>query len=207
MTSASSHRVLTRRGAHCESSSILDIDLDYFNLVGDPANALSDLLTWADHPVDVIAETHADAVRYWVKLVDARRLPVPMHILHIDEHHDMMNQRNTINAANVMYHAMQRWVKCRVYWMAEGSVDTPAMWLDPEVWSKLKRRFRMGTRYPKKWPAPQFVSITISADFLRPGLKDILMKEIMNRQKKWSNHEIQRKATILHQAPYLNIPA
>lgn len=96
----------------------------------------------------------------------------------------MMDRKNTINSANVMYHAMLRWPKCRVYWMVENPIDTPAMWLDDDVWKQLRRRFRMGGKRPKKWPAPSFVSVTISADFLRPNLKDILMDEIMRIEKK-----------------------
>jgi len=169
-------------------TSILDIDLDYFNLVSDPIQALSEILAWANRPVDVLVDNHADAMRRWLKLVASGRLLFPTHILHIDEHHDMMDQRNTINIANVMYHAMSRWPECRVYWMAKDSIDTPAMWLDDDVWKRLRTRFRMGTQRPQKWPAPEFLSVTISADFLRPNLKDALMDEIMRREKGWLNH-------------------
>ena len=173
-------------------SSILDIDLDYFNLVSDPIGALTELLAWSHRPVDVVADNHADAMRHWAKLVDAGSTPVPRYILHVDEHHDMMDQKNTINIANVMYHAMLRWPRCRVYWMAEDSIETPGMWLDPDVWGRLRRRFRMGRQRPKKWPTPHFLSVTISVDFVRPDLRDALMEEIMYRQKKWSNNEVHR---------------
>ena len=173
-------------------ASILDIDLDYFNLVSDPIRELSELLAWANRPVDVLADSHADAMRHRAKLVNSGRLPVPMYVLHVDEHHDMMDQRNTINIANVMYHTMRRWPNCRVYWMAEGSIDTPGMWLDPDVWKQLRRRFRIGRQRLKQWPAPNFVSVTISADFVWPSLGDALLEAIMWWQKKWPNHEVHR---------------
>ena len=166
-------------------TSILDIDLDYFNLVSDPIMALSEMLACANRPIDVLSDNHADAIYRWIKLVASGKLSFPTHILHADEHHDMMDQKNTINSANIMYHAMSRWPKCRVYWMAKNSIDTPAMWLDNDVWKQLRTRFHMGKQRPQKWPAPVFLSVTISADFLRPNLKAALMDEIMRREKKW----------------------
>jgi hypothetical protein len=174
--------------------SILDIDLDYFNLVSDPIRALSEMLAWTNRTVDVLADNHADAIRRWVKLVASGRLSFPTHIFHADEHHDMMDQKTTINAANVMYQAMSRWPKCRVYWMVEDSIDTPAMWLDDDVWKRLRTRFRMGTQRPQQWLVPEVLSVTISADFLRPNLKDALMDEIMHREMKWSIKGMQRTA-------------
>ena len=168
-------------------SSLLDIDLDYFNLAHDPLGALSEILGWANRPVDVLAENHTDALRYWVKLVDSGRLPRPTHILHADEHHDIMDQKDRMNLANVMYHAMVRWRKCRVYWMAQESVDTPGTWLAPETWSELKSRFRMGTKRPPRWPKPDFVSVTVSPAFVPAELQDSLVGRILAEQKKWSN--------------------
>jgi hypothetical protein len=89
-------------------TSILDIDLDYFNLVSDPIRALSEMLAWANRPVDVLADNHADAMRRWVKLVASGRLSFPIHIFHAHEHYDMMDRKTTINVAKVMYHAMSR---------------------------------------------------------------------------------------------------
>lgn len=163
------------------ATSILDIDLDYFNLVSDPIRALSELLTWVNRPVDVLADTHDDAMRRWVRLIASGKLSLPTHILHVDEHHDMMDQKPTINVANVIYHAMSRWPKCRVYWMVERAIDIPAMWLAEDMWKNLKKRFRMGTQLPQKWPKPDFLSVAISADFLRPNLKDALMDVIKKR--------------------------
>ncbi len=165
-------------------TSILDIDLDYFNFVSDPIRALSEMLAWADRPVDIVADNHADAMHRWIKLVGSGKLSSPTHILHVDEHHDMMDQKSGINIANVMYHAMSKWPKCRVHWMTQEPVDTPAMWLEHDVWRRLRTRFRMGNQRPRKWPSPDLLSVTISADFLRPGLKDALMAEIMRMEKK-----------------------
>jgi hypothetical protein len=172
-------------------ASILDIDLDYFNLVKDPVRVLSELLAWTGRPVDVLAERHGDALRRWVRLAASGRLPAPTHILHVDEHHDMMDSKTNINDANVMYRAMSMWPECRVFWMAEGMIDTPALWLDDSIWKRLKTRFRMGTRHPLKWPAPDFLSVTVSADFLRPGLKELLMEEIMRSEKKWPGKRLR----------------
>ena len=44
----------------------------------------------------------------------------------------VLDQKTTVNDANVMFHAMSRWPKCRVYWMTEHSIDTPVMWLDDD---------------------------------------------------------------------------
>jgi hypothetical protein len=173
------------------ATSILDIDLDYFNLVSDPIRAMSETLAWANRPVDVLADNHADAMHRWVSLVASGRLSFPTHILHVDGHHVMMEQKTTIDVANVMGHAMSRWPKCRVYWMAEDSIDTPAMWPDDDVWKRLRTRFRMGTQRPQQWPAPEFLAVTISADFLRPNLKDALLDEIMRREKKWPLNGMQ----------------
>jgi hypothetical protein len=162
-------------------TSILDIDLDYFNLISDPVGVLSELLAWANRPIDVLVDNHADAMRRWMKLIASGKLSLPTHILHVDEHHDMMDQKTILNDANVMYHAMSQWTKCHVYWMTEHSIDTPVMWLDDDVWKRLKTRFRMGTQYPENWPAPDFLSVTISPDFLHPKLKGALMDEIMRR--------------------------
>ena len=96
-------------------ASILDIDLDYFNLVKDPVRALSELLAWADRPVDVLADRHGDALRRWVRLAASGRFPEPTHILQVDEHHDMMDSKTNSNDANVMCQALSRWPECRVF--------------------------------------------------------------------------------------------
>jgi len=46
-------------------SSILDIDLDYFNLVNNPVTSIGRLLAWAGRPVCIVAEDHAQVVKKW----------------------------------------------------------------------------------------------------------------------------------------------
>ena len=48
-------------------SSILDIDLDYFNLMDNPVQPLSQLLAWAASPVAFVVENHHQAVRRWMR--------------------------------------------------------------------------------------------------------------------------------------------
>lgn len=38
--------------------SIFDVDLDYFNLVGDPVQRFRELLAWAERPVGLFVEEH-----------------------------------------------------------------------------------------------------------------------------------------------------
>jgi hypothetical protein len=47
--------------------SILDIDLDYFNLAENPTSALQDILFWGDRPVDFIVDKHSHALPRWKK--------------------------------------------------------------------------------------------------------------------------------------------
>ena len=49
-------------------TSILDIDLDYFNLLNDPVGVQSELLAWANRPIDVLVDNHAE--RGWCNSVD-----------------------------------------------------------------------------------------------------------------------------------------
>jgi len=39
-------------------SSILDVDLDYFAVLDNPVKRLSDLMEWANQPVNTIVEKH-----------------------------------------------------------------------------------------------------------------------------------------------------
>ena len=81
-------------------SSILDIDLDYFRLVADPLERFEKLLEWAGEPIAFIVEKHHKAFARWKDRVRRGTLASPSHILHIDEHHDMMDQRRNANIAN-----------------------------------------------------------------------------------------------------------
>ena len=112
-------------------SSILDIDLDYFRLVTNPLRRFEKLLEWAGAPIAFIVEEHHKAFARWKDRVRRGTLASPSHILHIDEHHDMMDQRRNANIANFMYHAMRTWPQCRVHWLTERPImDSPRFWLD-----------------------------------------------------------------------------
>ncbi len=159
-------------------SSILDIDLDYFNLSEKPIEQLARLLAWADGPVSFTVEKHHDSLRRWKSYVRTGKLREPKYILHVDEHHDMMNERRTPNIANVIYHAMRIWPEVRVHWMVANPIDTPAMWLSEDAWQSLSKRFTMGTHIPRKWPKPQLISICTSPEFVTSLLRIELLSEI-----------------------------
>ena len=108
-------------------SCILDIDLDYFNLIENPEKRLRELLDWGNRRISFIVEKHHKAFSRWKDRVKRGTLRPPSHILHVDEHHDMMDQKRNTNIANFMYHAMRTWKSCRVYWMVDHPIDSPEM--------------------------------------------------------------------------------
>ena len=156
-------------------SSILDIDLDYFNLVDSPVQRLAQLLDWAECPVSFVVENHHKALRRWRNSVKKGNLRKPQYILHVDEHHDMMDEKVTPNIANFMYHAMRTWPEVRVHWLVEQPIDSPSMWLCDETWRVLSRRFTCGAHRPRKWPKPQLVSVCTSPEFVPVRLRNALM--------------------------------
>ena len=158
-------------------SSLLDIDLDYFCLVENPVQRLRRLLAWAGCPVALVVERHNKVLPFWRNLVRRERLAPPDHILHVDEHHDMMDERSTPNIGNFMRHAMAEWPKCRVYWMVEQGFDSPRMWLGDEIWRRLRPRFRTGNDIPLGWPKPNLVTVCTSPEFVDKGLRDRLTEE------------------------------
>ena len=156
-------------------SSILDIDLDYFNLMDNPAQRLAQLLAWADCPVSFVVEKHHEALRRWRSCVKKGSLREPQYILHVDEHHDMMDERATPNLANLICHAMRTWPKVRVHWLVEQAIDSPAMWLSDDTWTLLSTRFTWGPRRPAKWPKPQLVSVCTGPEFVPVRRRNKLM--------------------------------
>ena len=156
-------------------SLLLDIDLDYFNLMGDPTGALEQLLIWARCPVAFVVERHNHAFAQWRRRVREGRLPTPSHILHVDEHHDMMDERKRANMANVMYHAMRLWPECRVHWLVQEAIDSPAMWLSDDTWAHLRQRFSHGSCRPRSWPRPDLVSICTSPEFVEEAQRERLL--------------------------------
>jgi hypothetical protein len=62
----------------------MDIDLDYFNLMDNPAQKLVKLLAWADCPVSFMVENHHEALRRWVSYIDSGRyLDVSVHTVYL----------------------------------------------------------------------------------------------------------------------------
>jgi hypothetical protein len=147
-------------------SSILDIDLDYFNLVDNPVQRLEQLVDWADCPVSFVVENHHEALHRWRSCVKKGSLREPKYILHVDEHHDMMDEKAKPNIANFVYHAMRTWPEVQVHWLVEEPIDSPAMWLSDNTWKILSRRFTWGSHMPHKWPKPQLVSVCTSPEFV-----------------------------------------
>lgn len=90
-------------------SSILDIDLDYFVILDDPTKRLKDILEWANRPIDFIVEEHHRVLRRWEVYIKKGMISPPRYILHVDEHHDMMDEKKMPNIANVVYQAMPSW--------------------------------------------------------------------------------------------------
>ncbi len=171
--------------------SILDIDLDYFNLMQDAPHSLGQLLNWAACPVSMVVDRHNHAFARWRKKWQANGIE-PSYILHVDEHHDMMDQRQQTNIANFMFHAMRIWPQCRVHWLVQYPIDTPAMWLDDETWNSLRRRFSYGPNRPSRWPKPNVVSVCTSPDFVDPNLAAELIEvlsEFMANHHKGRNAE------------------
>ena len=104
-------------------------------------------------------------------------MATPTNILHVDEHHDMMDEKVTPNIANVILHAMRKWPECRVHWLVEQPIDSPEMWLNEETWRSIAPRFSMGSRRPRGWPKPDLVSVCTSPDFVKPALRHHLWAE------------------------------
>jgi len=158
--------------------SILDIDLDYFNTIEDPIQQLNNLLTWANCPVDFIVEEHYVVLKHWQEHIEKRNLTSPTHILHVDDHHDMMDEQAVPNIANVMVHALCRWPQCRVHWLVEKPIDSPEMWLSDSKWVQLAARFSMGPNKPIGWCKPDIVSVCTSDAFVTKALREKLLAEI-----------------------------
>jgi len=157
--------------------SILDIDLDYFNLMPGAGDQLRRLLRWANCPVTSVVNRHNHAFGRWRKQWRADGVS-PTHILHVDEHHDMMDQRQQTNIGNFIFHAMRMWPECRVHWLVQQAIDSPAMWIEDDIWDEFRRRFTHGARRPDNWPKPHHVSVCTSPEFVAPDLARELMEVV-----------------------------
>jgi hypothetical protein len=159
-------------------TSILDIDLDYFNLLDDPLDRLNELLDWAKRPVDKIVDHHHKSLEYWKQALAKRSLAAPQFILHVDEHHDMLSETRPIQFGNFLYFAMQRWPECRVHWQVDNPIDSPSMWLSDEAWDSVASRFTMGPRRRHGWPKPDIVTVCTSPGFIDKRLATKLVAAI-----------------------------
>ena len=159
-------------------SSILDIDFDYFNLVDNPVQSLEKLLSWADCPVSFVAENHHEVLRWWRSCLKKGHLRETQYILHVDEHHDMMDEKTKPNIANFIFHAMRDWSNVRVHWLVEQAIDSPEMWLFEDTWDMLSKRFTWSSHRPPKWPKPDLVSVCTSPEFVSDTLRKDLLKVI-----------------------------
>ena len=124
-------------------SSILDIDLDYFNLCQNPEQQFYELLNWGCCPIAFVVEKHHKAYSRWKDRVKRETLTEPSHILHVDEHHDMMDQKRIVNIANFMYHAMHKWKNCQLHWMVDTPIDSPEMWINDDAWVSFSQRLAL----------------------------------------------------------------
>ncbi len=168
-------------------SSILDIDFDYFAILNDPVMRLKTLLEWGDHPVDTIVNRHHEVLKIWDAYVSRNIISPPTYILHVDEHHDMMDEKQTPNIANFLFHAMRKWPDCKVFWLVDNPIDYPDMWLSEDIWKTFSVRFESGSKIPCTWPTPVLVSACISTEFIHATLRHNLLKQIDNWNEKFNN--------------------
>ena len=179
-------------------SSILDIDLDYFNLIENPEKRLRQLLDWSNRRIAFIVEKHHKAFSRWKDRVKRGTLTPPSHILHVDEHHDMMDQKRNTNIANFTYHAMRTWKRCRVHWMVDHPIDSPEMWLDDDVWELFAQRFTVGSHRPHGWPKPDLVSVCTSPNFVSNELLQRLLetaKEFMTESQRTEMEKLKYRTS------------
>jgi hypothetical protein len=184
----------------CRMSSILDIDLDYFNLLEDPFRRFDELLTWAGRPVAFIVENHHEAFARWKGRVRRGTLGEPQWILHVDEHHDMMDEKTNSNIANVMYQAMRAWPTCRVHWLVENNIDSPDMWLSQDTWASLRKRFSAGPDRPHRWPKPDLVCVCTSPEFVEDAIREQLIDFAMSRLAARHRRKDKSLGRLLHRA-------
>ena len=161
-------------------TGILDIDLDYFNLSPNPEGELSALLTWAGRHVDLVVEQHQHAFYWWERIITEKGLATPSTIMHVDEHHDLLNDAPRINAANFMVSVMQQWPTCQVLWVMPEPIDWPDLWLDEETWQRLHGRFRWVPAVPTDAPRPEMVTVCTSPGFLAESLTTQLLTVIQD---------------------------
>lgn len=179
-------------------SSILDIDLDYFSLIENPEQRLYELLDWGCCPISFVVENHHKTYSRWKDRVKRGTLAQPSHILHVDEHHDMMDEKNNTNIANFIYHAMRTWENCWVHWMVDTPIDSPEMWLGDDVWRSFSQRFSIAPNRPHGWPKPNIVSICASPEFVDADLLHRLLNTAEGFMTAKQRADIEKKSKVEH---------
>ena len=159
-------------------SSILDIDLDYFEFLDRPVQRLDELLGWAERPVDAVFDHHRKALELWTQATKRSKLATPQFILHVDQHHDMLGERLPLNSGNFLFFAMRRWSKCRVHWLVDMVIDSPRQWLSERAWRSVAQRFSGSDHLPLGWPKPDLVTVCTSPGFVNEALSRQLLKRI-----------------------------
>lgn len=84
-----------------------------------------------------------------------------------------------------MYQALRTWPKCRIHWLVQYPIDSPAMWLSDATWKSIRLRFTSGSTIPIAWPRPHFASICTSPEFIPEPLKNDLLKVVENHREKY----------------------
>jgi len=173
-------------------SSILDIDLDYFANINNPIKRLKELLKWCNQPVNTVVEQHHKVLKQWEIFIKKGVISSPRYILHVDEHHDMMDEKRTLNIANFLYHVMSKWSDCCVFWLVDEPIDSPEIWLSEDVWDSFARRFSVGSECPQDWPKPDLVSVCTSQEFIDKTLMCQLLRqiEIWNNRLQFSKEKL-----------------
>jgi hypothetical protein len=157
-------------------SFILDIDLDYFDLLPKPLERLNEMLTWSGRPVDAIVQHHHQAFEHWIEAVRVRRIAAPDLILHVDAHHDMLGDRRPVGPGNFLYFAMRRWPRCRVRWLTDLRIDSPDMWLSEGAWRSVTARFRCVGRFTATARKPDLVTVCTSPGFANAAMRRPLLE-------------------------------
>jgi hypothetical protein len=108
-------------------------------------------------------------------MVTAHVVEPPHLIIHVDEHHDMLSERQPANCGNF---AMRYWSDCQVVWVTPQPIDYPDIWLSNDAWQAVSSRFDCAKCFRRHWPKPDVVSVCTSPDFIDPPLSKRLLERI-----------------------------
>jgi hypothetical protein len=111
-------------------------------------------------------------------MVTAHLVGRPHLLIHADEHHDMLSERQPANCANFVYFAMRHWPDRRVVWVTPQPIDYPDIWLSDDSREAVSSRFECAKRFRWRWPKPDVVSVCTSPDFIDASLSEKLLEGI-----------------------------